>query len=174
VRAGESLIKEDNMIRLYLTSSEIEICHYIGKYRNAITSKQGVDRKQDQAKDNLQISIDGVISEYAVAKALNVNFDLNCDYRKFGADLKSRKGNQIDVKSTTTIGGNLNAVIWSERKSADIFILTEIHSSFVGLIGWIDKERLLIPENIKNVGYGDYYSISQSKLFSLDEFVVVS
>jgi hypothetical protein len=158
---------------MYLSRSEIEICTYIGKYRHAVTSKEGQERKQYQRQDSVQLSINGVLTEYAVAKGLNLVFDLNCDYRKFGADLTSRKGKSIDVKSTSNAGGNLNAVLWSTSKPADIFILTEIHYSFVGLIGWIDRDRFLIPAYLKNVGNGEFYSMPQSALLPLDNIVTI-
>jgi hypothetical protein len=161
------------MIRLYLTKSEVEICTHVGKYRHAVTSQMGQERKQDTRQNGLQLSVNGVITEYAVAKALNLHFDLNCDFRKFGADLISQKGNTIDVKSTEKHGGNLNAVFWSNSKPADVFILTEIHNSYIGLIGWIDRENFLRQDNVRDVGNGNFYSMPQSQLFSLDDWVKV-
>jgi len=125
--------------------------------------------KQDPRKDPVQIAIDGVMTEYAVAKFLNLHFDLNCNYRKFGADLISHTGLLIDVKSTETVGGNLNATKRSVDKPADAFVLTEIHSSHVAIVGWIGRERFLCDENLKNVGNGVFYSIAQSKLYPFYE-----
>ena len=141
------------MIRLYLTKSEVEICTHVGKYRHAVTSQMGQERKQDTRQNGLQLSVNGVITEYAVAKALNLHFDLNCDFRKFGADLISHKGATIDVKCTTKEGGALNAVVWSDSKPADIFILAELHYSHVKLAGWIRAEHFLVPEHIPENTY---------------------
>lgn len=159
------------MIRYQLTQSEFDICTYIGKYRNHITSAQGTERKQDASLDGLQMSINGVITEYAVAKALNLNFDMDCTFRKFGADLETHREKTIDVKSTMTHGGNLNAVGWSASKGADIFILTEILSNAVGIVGWIPRELFLVPEYLKDVGNGAFYSMPQTKLKPIDEFI---
>ncbi len=159
------------MIRYSLTQSELDICTYVGKYRNHITSAQGTERKQDASLDGLQMSINGVITEYAVAKVLNLHFDVDCTFRKFGADLITHKDKTIDVKSTMTHGGNLNAVFWSEQKGADIFILTEILASAVGIVGWTPRDRFLVPEHVKDVGNGEFYSMPQSKLFPIDDFV---
>lgn len=152
------------MIRVHLSATEIHLCNQIGKLRNHITSKHGTERKQDQSQDGLQMSINGVITEYAVSKALNVHFDMNCDFRAFGADLISAKGNTIDVKCASKEGGNLNAVGWSEKKMADIFVLTEIRHSHVLLVGWIDAKSFLRDENKRDVGNGPFYSIPQSQL----------
>lgn len=156
------------MIRVNLSQTEILLCQEIGKLRHQITSQHSPDMKQDKSQDSVQMSINGVFAEYAVAKSLNLHFDLNCDYRKFGADLVSHKGSTIDVKCTTKDGGNLNAVVWSNSKPADIFVLTELHYSHVKIVGWIAKEDFLIEENIKDVGNGPFYCVAQSKLKPFD------
>jgi hypothetical protein len=146
-----------------LSDTEINIINVIGTTRYNITSQQGTERKQSGA-NALNMSIDGVFSEYAVAKWMNVHFDFNCDFRKFGADLKGRTGKTIDVKSTRTKGGNLNAVGWSLNKPADIFILTEIGIDFVDIVGWIERENFLIDSNLSDVGNGAFYTMPRNKL----------
>ena len=156
-------------LRQSLTVTELDVCMYIGKLRHSITSKQGTERKQDDRQNSLQLSINGVITEYAVAKTLNLNFDLNCDFRKFGADLITADGRTIDVKSTTTAGGNLNAVGWSVEKPCDVFVLTEIHPTHVRIVGWIGRKKFLQPENLRDVGHGGFYFVPQSALNAFDE-----
>ncbi len=146
------------------------VCTYIGKLRNHITSQHAQDRKQDKSLDGVQISINGVITEYAVAKFLKLPFDLNCDFRKFGADLVTRKGKTIDVKCTSKIGGHLNAVVWSNTKPVDVFVLTEIHNTCVRLVGWINSKDFLLEENLFDVGNGEYYSVRQSELIPFEYF----
>lgn len=157
------------MIGVKLSPSEIAICNYVGKYRNYITSQHGKDKQQDQKQDGEKMSIIGVITEYAVAKFLNLNFDLNCDYRKFGADLVTQSGKTIDVKCTQIQGGNLNAVGWSVNKPCDVFVLTEIRFSQVAIVGWIDRGSFLTETNKRDVGNGPFYSVPQSKLVAFNE-----
>jgi hypothetical protein len=152
------------MIRVSFSKTEHEILVFIGKMRHAVTSALGTERKQDQRQDGEQMAINGVITEYAASKALNLHFDLNCDFRKFGADLMSRRGATIDVKSTSQAGGNLNAVGWSGGKPAEIFVLTEIHHAHVLIVGWIHRDDFLRDENLRDVGNGSFYSVPQSKL----------
>ena len=151
-------------MKVVLSETERELCRYIGELRNYITAQNSPDMMQDKTKNTVQISIDGVMSEYAVAKYLNIHFDMNCDYRKFGPDLISKKGAPIDVKSTTKRGGNLNAVGWADKKPAQIYILTEIHEDGVEIVGWISKEDFIRPENMMDVGNGPFYSIAQKAL----------
>ena len=153
-----------------LTKTEIMVCTYIGKLRNHVTSQHAKDRRQDTTIDGEKMSVDGVLTEYAVSKFLKLPFDLNCDFRKFGADLITRKGKKIDVKCASKVGGNLNAVAWSGTKPVDVFVLTELHTTCVRVIGWIYKEDFLVEENLVDVGNGAYYSVSPSQLTPFHDF----
>lgn len=152
-----------------LTETEIDICNYIGNMRYKITSEMASDMRQTENLNSIQMVIDGVVSEYAVSKLLNLNFDFNCDFRKFGADFVSSKGSLIDVKCTRRSGGHLNAVRWSVDKPVDIFILTEILTSHVRVVGWIRREDFLKEENLIDVGNGLFYGVDQSQLTPFDE-----
>jgi hypothetical protein len=151
------------------TVTELDICMYIGKMRYTITAQHRPEGKQDVKQNGLQMCIDGVITEYAVAKTLNLNFDFNCDFRKFGADLTLQDGRTLDVKSTYTKDGPLNAVKWSVEKPCDVFVLTEIHPSHVRIVGWIGRGKFLQDENLRDVGRGEFYSVPQTYLNAFDE-----
>lgn len=156
------------MIGVTLSGTEYRILRGIGKLRHEKTSEKTVENIQS-LKDPIEIAIQGVITEYAVAKFLNLNFDLDCDYRTFGADLIGHQGTLIEVKSTETVGGNLNAVKKSVSKPCDVFVLTEIHSTHVAIVGWIQRERFLVEKNIRQGIRGLYYSVSQSELYPFYE-----
>lgn len=157
------------MISIVISTTEWRIIKGIGKLRYEETKEHGTDMQQDKKIMPLDMVIDGVLTEYAVAKYLNLFFDLNCNYRKFDADLFAHNGKTIDVKSTRKFGGPLNAVKRSENKPADIFVLTEIQSSQVAIVGWIPRDRFLCKENLRNVGNGDFYSIDRSMLYPFYE-----
>ena len=157
------------MIRVVFSPTEFQLCKHIGTLRHQVTSKLGRERKQDQSQDSEQMAINGVLTEYAVAKMLNLHFSLDCNYRKFGADLISAKGQSIDVKCASKAGGNLNAVEWSVQKPADVFVLTEIYHAHVAVVGWIPRKWFLIDDNKRDVGNGTFYSISQAQLILFDE-----
>jgi len=78
--------------------------------------------------------------------------------------LVTRKGKKIDVKCASKIGGNLNAVVWSGTKPVDVFVLTELHTSCVRVIGWIYRNDFLVEENLIDIGNGAYYSVKPSQL----------
>ena len=152
-------------MKIYFTLSEMQVLEFIASRRYEITASRGKEMIQSSQRP-FQIVLDGVWSEYAVAKMLNLNFDLNCDYRKFEQDLTSHKGSTIDVKSTNKEGGNLNAVGWSRTKPADIFVLCEIHHDHVKVIGWVDRESFLTEDNIFDIGK-QKFSVSTAKIRSM-------
>jgi hypothetical protein len=54
-------------------------------------------------------------------------------------------------------------------KPVDIFILTEILTSHVRVVGWIRREDFLKEENLIDVGNGLFYGVDQSQLTPFDE-----
>lgn len=112
------------MIKIKLTDTEVEICYMIGTIRHLRTKSLCSEQIQSN-KNPLQISIDGVLSEYAVSKHKGWHFDLNCDVRKFGADFEVG-GRKFDVKSSRKIGGAMNIRYTHKDKDYDYYILVEI------------------------------------------------
>lgn len=153
------------MIIVPLTVTELQILDYVATRRYIATSNKGKEMKQDPTRSPWEIVLDGVYGEYAVAKHFNLFIDLNCDYRKFGADLEQNDGSTIDVKSTRRTGGPLNATEWAIRKPADIFILTEIYDTEVHIVGWIDRATFLVDSNKHQLKDRDpYYCLPQEYL----------
>ena len=154
------------------TETEISILDYIAHLRYRETSKKAKEQKQDLSKNSRDIVRHGVYTEYAAAKHINVFFDLNCDYRKFGADLVTWKGTKVDVKSTISSGGPINARKNSVSKPADIFICTEVDDANgeVKIIGYIERDELLQDANLHDIGNGPYYSLPQTYLKKLNGF----
>lgn len=153
-------------MRYTLTQTEFEICSMIGRLRHAHTSAVAKEQMQMKGGDPIQIAIDGVMTEYVVSRALNLHFDMNCNVRPFGPDFTHPSGLTIDVKSTRTLRGNLNARKNSTGKQGDVFILCEIHSIDIEIVGSIKRDLFLIDENIKtrNDGGDHFYSISRDRL----------
>lgn len=152
-------------IIVQLDKSEIALLMKIGEMRNSATSKHSPDMAQDKTQNGVQMSIQGTIGEYAVAKKMNLHFDINTAYRNFGADLVSHRKARIDVKSTTKKGGNMNAVGWTKPEDADVYILTEIEIPVVTIVGWvrsadfINEDNMVYPPEKK-----PFYTISQDRL----------
>lgn len=152
------------MIKIGLTDSEVEICSMIGQIRHLKTSAQCAEQIQSNL-DPVQISIDGVLSEYIVAKHKGLFLDLNCEVRKFGADLISN-GKKIDIKSTRKEGGDLNIRITHKDKDYDFYVLVELTQNDNGIIvGYISRDNAIKDENIVvNPNGNPYYKISRNQL----------
>lgn len=154
------------MTQVLLTDTEVEICRIIGKIRHIKTSALCAEQIQSSLNP-MQISIDGVLSEYIVAKHKSWFFDLNCEVRKFGADLIAPTGHKIDVKSTRRIGGDMNVRITHAQKDYDFYILVELDTNDNGTIVGIASRSVVINDENKKVSGltgQEYYQVSRSKL----------
>jgi hypothetical protein len=151
-------------MRIQLTKSELIFCKLVGKMRYQTTSS--VCEEQIQSELNPEtICVDGVIGEYCVAKQLNLHFSLNTDLRvEWGADLVTHEGRTIDVKTTRSRRGDLNATLTSVNKKFDIYVLCVLEPDGCDIVGWIYGNQFLIPENIVQGVKGDYYKITKDKL----------
>jgi hypothetical protein len=156
------------MIKVLLTDTEVEICELIGQIRNIKTSQKCAEQIQSN-RNPIQISIDGVLSEYIIAKHKGWFFDLNCDVRKFGADLVANTGHLIDVKSTRKIGGDMNIRHTHKDKNYDYYILVELDDRNNGtIIGIASRSIAIADENIeKSIYTGEpFYKVPRTKLKS--------
>lgn len=159
------------MIAIKFTDTELSILDYVAHLRYTKTNEHGTEFIQS-SKNPRDIVRHGVYTEYAVAKYLNVFFDLNCDFRKFAEDLCTNLGTKIDVKSTEKEGGPLNATRNAIKKPADIFIHTEIdeEKKCVKIVGYIERDELLKRININDIGNGYYYRMSQALLKNVNAY----
>ena len=81
-------------MRINLTEAELFICRMLGVMRRS-EAMHKVSNKQVGKDDTWSIDIDGVVSEYCVAKMLNICPDLTVSVRSGGVDLISSKGKTI-------------------------------------------------------------------------------
>ena len=161
VNSESKTVKKSSKKDLVMDEENTNITDTFKRVKKA-TGKGGTLKKKIR-KDIADIDVQSI-------QAILKSFDLNCDYRKFGADLISHKGKLIDVKCASKIGGNLNAVGWSGTKPVDVFVLTELHSTCVRVIGWIPRKEFLVDENRIDIGNGEYYSVKQSELIPFESY----
>lgn len=153
------------MKEIFLTDTEHHICRMIGQIRNIQTSRLCAEQIQSSL-DPVLISEDGVIAEYIVAKHKKWFFDLNCDVRKFGADLIAPTGHKIDVKSTRRIGGDLNVRITHKDKNYDFYVLVELKEQSGIIVGIAPRSVVINDENIgiSQITNEKYYRVPRAKL----------
>jgi hypothetical protein len=152
--------------RINLTTEELFICRMLGVMRRS-SAMNAVKDRQVGKDDSWKIDIDGMVGEYCVAKALNVCPDLTVGPRKGGADLISRKNQQIDVKTTRVPDGRLLATLEKAEDPCDIYILVIVDDKGGNIIGYATKDQLFAPENISDLGHGDGYALDQHRLTAI-------
>lgn len=153
------------MIEIALTDTEYYICKMIGQIRNAQTSKLCAEQIQSNL-DPVLISEDGVMSEYIIAKHKKWFFDLNCDVRKFGADLITPTGHRLDVKSTRRLDGDMNVRITHKDKNYDYYVLVELKQQSGLIVGIAPRNVVIDDANIctSNITGEKYYRVKREKL----------
>lgn len=126
-----------------------------------------VQDQQVGQDDTWAIDIDGMVGEYCVAKKLNVCPDLTVSVRRGGTDLISPKGKSVDVKTTRTKHGHLLATLKKVEDPCDIYVLVIVDDKGGDIVGYATKEDLFQDQNIKDLGRGPGYALSQNQLKEL-------
>ena len=123
-------------------------------------------------QSNEQTDLEGIASEIAAAKAVNVYPDLETDLDDLpDIDLLSRKGYSIDVKATTYPNGKLITALWKKDKSCQFYMLVIGKFPKYRIAGIMSADELMRDQRIKNLGHGDTYAAEQTELQSIDEWL---
>ena len=154
------------MKRIDLTDAELHICRILGVMRRSEAMHKVVNQQVGK-DDTWTIDIDGVVAEYCVAKLLNLCPDLTVSVRSGGADLVSKTGKTIDVKSTRHKNGRLLATQKKSDTPCDIYILVIVDDKGGDVMGWVSKEEIFIDDNLVDLGHGVGYAVQQHYLHSV-------
>jgi hypothetical protein len=150
-------------IRINLTESELFICRTLGVMRRSAAMHKVIDQQMGN-QDTWGIDIDGVVGEFCAAKAMNVCPDLTVGIRKGGADLLTKEGKTVDVKTTRHKSGRLLATLKKVDLACDIYLLVIVDDFGGDVIGWTTKEKLFNEKNKTNLGHGVGYGMEQDHL----------
>jgi hypothetical protein len=154
---------------IQMTEEERRIAGFVAKCRMESCKSNHVADKQMGKQSPDQIEYDGVLSEMAVAKVMNLYPDFTIVPRKGGCDLTDHDGIKIDVKST-----RYEHVILCVHKDknildSDIYIMTKIKDRTVEIVGYATSGDIFQPSNLKDLGHGLTYAIDSK---DLKEFIV--
>lgn len=145
-----------------LDPDEILVCEMLGRMRSLVARSSGViDRKMGD-QDGSEADVMGMMAEYAFAKQYNTFPDLGLTPRSGSADGRL-KGYRYDIKATKYIDGRLLATR-KDNPDIDIYVLCIVDGSEVDIKGYATKEELIHPGNLKDLGHGKGYSLSQHQL----------
>jgi hypothetical protein len=139
--------------------------------RNKFKRDAGIknSKRVDQARDDYQITREGLTGEWAVGQVLGLPVNIeNYLGGDSGWDFEY-KGLKIDVKTTKAkllLFENLDKFV------ADVAILARYYSDdLIHIAGVITKEKFSKNCEIRDLGYGKKYVITENKLTPIDEFM---
>jgi hypothetical protein len=148
-----------------LNEIEQTLAKLIGKKRyktnreSSITNNR-IGKQSDEATD-----LNGIGAEIAFCKYANLYPDYSLFPRKGGADCIDRKGNKIDVKTTTYKTGHLIAVGTTTKGNVNFYVLMVGDMPTYEYKGWCTEDDLLKEENLRDFGYGKpSYALPQESL----------
>lgn len=116
----------------------------------------------------LDPDINGMAGEIAVAKYFNRYPDFSVGPHRRGYDLVVA-GRKVDVKTTTYQRGFLQVKAHKKIEDADIYVLVYANIPEYVIMGGAYSHELIQQQNIKDTGYGPYYTFEHSQLKSMEE-----
>ena len=155
-------------MKMCLGETEQKVCEYIAKERYNNASKKGITDNKKGQQSNYDTDMEGVASEMAAAKLLNVWPDIQIEEIPTH-DLIVGKYT-VDVKATKYRKGKLIAALHKKDKACDYYMLMLGTFPEYYLGGLCKKEKLLTKETITNLGWGELNALEQDQLLSLEEF----
>ena len=165
------------MISYKLGKNEQKVCQSIAKmrYENAREKGFGQDKNVVNVDSYKNIDVDGVGSEMAAAKILNVYYDIETDFQ--ASDLPAHdiihNGKTIDVKTTKYRTGRLIVMPHKKHDKCDVYLLVVGEFPEYTVVGYAPYNHIVQEEN-----WGDpfgrnrpAYFLDQDKLTPVEELI---
>ena len=147
-------------MEITLTEEEVRIGRYIASQKRNLSKRNEYRELKRDGRSHLEIMVQGLTAELAVAKALNIYPDLDSHYSPF--DL-TYKGMKINVKSTISDWNNLLIPDYQKSES-DYYILVTGTIPVLTIRGVASSEMIYRPENLVDLGKGVSYMLKQAQL----------
>lgn len=151
-----------------LTDSERQIAEFVAQRRFDGARDKNIHNNRKGPQSNYETDLEGMASELAAAKALNVWPDLTEEIQVH--DL-TYNGVTIDVKATKYLTGRLIAGLQKKNKSCDYYMLLVGECPTYDIKGFAKREDLLSEDTITDLGWGKLHALTQDKLTSLSNFL---
>ncbi len=152
-----------------LSETEQKVAEYIAKKRFESARKMGIPNNRKGPQSDHETDLEGVASEMAAAKILNVWPDLEVDVIP-DHDLLV-KGKTLDIKATKYVTGHLIAGVHKKGKPCDWYMLMIGTFPTYRVGGLARREQLLSDNTLKNFGSGMLHAMKQEELISVDDFI---
>lgn len=151
-------------MRITLSYAEFHMCDVFGTMRRRTAMNNNINDQQMGKQDSFTIDIEGMVGEYAVAKALNLCPDFTVGPRNGGHDLLTHNNKTVDIKTTKYKTGALLATLKKEQSPCDIYVLVTVDKDGCDIAGWASSEELFQSKNIKDKGHGPGFCLEQDQL----------
>lgn len=151
-----------------LTDSERQVAEFIAQRRFDSNREKNISNNRKGPQSDYETDLEGMASELAAAKALNVWPDLTEEIQVH--DL-TYNGVTIDVKATKYQTGRLIAGRQKKNKACDYYMLLVGECPTYDIKGFAKREDLLSEDTITDLGWGKLHALTQDKLISLSDFL---
>ena len=148
--------------KIKLRDDELSLCELVGRNRSLIARASNIKDAKVGKQDGAKADEMGFMAEYAFAKIFNVFPDVGFFPRSGSADGVLR-GFNYDVKATSYKSGKLLCTK-KDNPDIDMYVLAIVNPPEVDIVGYAMKEDLRKKENLKNLGHGEGYCLTQDRL----------
>jgi hypothetical protein len=152
-----------------LSNIEQAIAKSIARLRHQNARDKGIKNSKIGSQSNEETDLEGIGAELAFCKMFNIYPDLQVDHLP-EEDALLRTGQKVDVKTTKYERGHLIVALWKKHKM-DLYSLMVGKFPLYRFAGVIPAEKVFLPSNLKNFGYGNSYAVKQSELVSTDLYL---
>jgi len=150
-------------LEIELNDAEQRLARFLAKQRHSAARKKGIKDKRIGKQSAELTDLEGIAAEIAVAKAMNVYPDLETGHTP-KADLVSKRGSFVDVKSTRYPNGRLLAAPWKKGDGVDQYVLVVGEFPKYRIAGVLSAKELLKDKRLKDLGHGKGFAAEQSEL----------
>ena len=165
------------MLSCKLGENEQKVCESVARMRYENARKKGFSQSQNvvKASSHKDIDVDGVGSEMAAAKVLNVYYDIETNYSAHELPLHDLmyKGKTVDVKTTKYQRGRLIVMPHKVHDKCDIYLLVVGSFPDYNVVGYAAHDQIIQEENWGDpFGRGKpAYFLDQHKLTPIEDLI---
>jgi hypothetical protein len=146
----------------------------VAHYRNdpKLASAHVRNRRVDPERGDLEINVQGLMGEYAVARLLGEPFDLGIDLEGDGGVVDLYCGERsVQVKFNNTPSGDLYFTTATLFRADVAVLVVKAGRNAVRVIGFATRERFQREQEVRDYGHGRVAALPQEKLEPIERLV---
>jgi hypothetical protein len=152
-------------VKITLTEVEQQLAEFISEAKQSLSERSGfIDKKMD-TRSAKEIQRQGFGAELAVCKLLGVYPDLSPHYSDYDF---TWNGKTVDVKSRRPDNAALIIPGHQKNKQKDLYILVTGEFPEYDVKAFVEKERVFLDKNIKQIWGKDKYIVEQDEMTSME------